>query len=81
MCVGVPVEIIRLLDGEFAEVKIGGASKKINISLIDKAAEGEYVILHAGFAINRISVQDAIKTYEMLKNIENGERLDPAVIG
>jgi len=74
MCLGIPVPIVKMIDQYYAEVKIGDVSKKINISMVD-AVVGDFVILHAGFAISVVSPEEAEKTYKMLESIENGSEM------
>lgn len=74
MCLGIPVPIVKLIDQYYAEVKIGDVSKKINVSMVD-AKVGDFVILHAGFAISVVSPEEAEKTYKMLESIENGNEM------
>lgn len=74
MCLGIPVPIVKMIDQYYAEVKIGDVSKKINVSMVD-AAVGDFVILHAGFAISVVSPEEAEKTYKMLESIENGSEM------
>jgi len=75
MCLGIPVPIVKLIDQCYAEVKIGAVSKKINVSMVEGAAVGDFVILHAGFAISIISPEEAEKTYKMLESIEKGNEI------
>jgi len=68
MCVAVPVEIISI-DGTDAEVDIGGARRRISIYLTPEAQIGDYVLLHAGFAIRIIDLNEAHATIELLRDI------------
>ena len=64
MCLGIP-GIITKIHGETADVDFGGVTKKINVSLID-AALGQYVLAHAGFAIEIMDKSDAEETIALL---------------
>lgn len=64
MCLAIPGKIIKL-DGEKAIADFNGIEKEINVSLI-KAAIGEYVVVHAGFAIEKTDEQAAKEAYEYL---------------
>ncbi len=75
MCLGIPVPVVSIIGGGFAEVKIGDTLKKINIAMVPDALAGDYLVLHAGFAITKISAEEAEKTYKMLEEIEAGERV------
>jgi hydrogenase expression/formation protein HypC len=62
MCLAVPVRVAALLDDQWVEIEVGGIRTRVSIALIDGVALGDYVIVHAGFAITRLDVEDAEKT-------------------
>jgi len=68
LCLGIPARILKL-EGEMAEVEIGGAKHKANIQLVPDAKIGEYVLLHAGFAIQRLDEKEALETLKLLEEL------------
>ncbi len=67
MCLAIPGQILRLAgDGE-AVCDIGGIEKTVNVSLIDHPVPGDWVIVHVGFALNRIDPGEAERTLAALK--------------
>jgi len=68
MCLSIPVKIISI-EGQMAEVSAGGTIFKAGLQMIDNAKEGDYVLLHAGFAIQKISDAEAEETLRLLKEI------------
>jgi hydrogenase expression/formation protein HypC len=64
MCLGIPGIIIKI-HGDTADVDFGGVIKKINVSLIDAEA-GQYILAHAGFAIETMDKADAEETIALL---------------
>jgi len=58
MCLAVPAMITQI-NGDMATVEITGVSREINVCLIENPQVGEYVLLHAGFAINRVNEEIA----------------------
>ncbi|MCL1885668.1 MAG: HypC/HybG/HupF family hydrogenase formation chaperone [Dehalococcoidia bacterium] len=68
MCVAVPALIISL-DDVNAEVDVEGVRRKTSIFLVPDAKVGDYVLMHAGFAIRIIDVQEAQETIALLKEI------------
>ena len=58
-----------LLDDQWAETEVGGIRSRISIALIDGVAVGDYVIVHAGFAITRLDVEEAEKTLALFDEI------------
>lgn len=69
MCLAVPVRISQLLEDQRAEVEVGGVRTCVSLALIDEAAVGDYVIVHAGFAIARLDVVEAEKTLALFDEI------------
>lgn len=57
MCLAVPAKITEI-DGEDAVVEIGGVSRKANVAFIANPEVGDYVLLHAGFAIRKWAEED-----------------------
>jgi hydrogenase expression/formation protein HypC len=66
MCLGVPGKLVRIT-GTKGIVSFGGAKREVDLSLIEKPIVGEYVIVHAGFAIEKIDETEARKTIRILR--------------
>jgi hydrogenase expression/formation protein HypC len=76
MCLGIPGQVIELIDGyggQLALVDVSGASRKINIGMLDPdeqdLAPGDWVLIHMGFAVERIdaaAAEDALQGLELL---------------
>ncbi|MCL6415158.1 HypC/HybG/HupF family hydrogenase formation chaperone [Aestuariirhabdus sp. Z084] len=62
MCLAIPVRVEELQDNEMALVDIGGIRKSISIALVENVVVGDYVILHVGYALNKIDPQEAERT-------------------
>ena len=69
MCLAVPAKIIKLIDSENALCDFNGIEKEVNVSLIENPAAGDWVIVHVGFALNRIDSAQARQTQELLKSM------------
>ena len=70
MCLAIPGKILNIKDnGQTAAVDFNGIQKDINIALVQNTspAPGDYLIVHAGFAIQKLAEQDAL---DILKIIE-----------
>lgn len=72
MCLSVPARVIKI-DGLMAEVSIGGAIFKAGLHMVDDIKTGDYILLHAGFAIRKISETEAIETLNLLKEMSDLE--------
>jgi hydrogenase expression/formation protein HypC len=79
MCLGIPGQIVELTDvsHNLAMVNIGGVKRQVNIAcIVDEthSAEsclGDWVLVHVGFAMNRIDEEEAAETLNMLREIAN----------
>jgi len=69
MCLAIPGKISKILDNNFALVDFMGVEKKVAVDLMDDLKIGEYVIVHAGFAINRLDEKSALETIECLREL------------
>jgi hydrogenase expression/formation protein HypC len=68
MCLAIPMKIIRK-DGHSATVEAGGVSREINMRLLEDARIGDYVLVHAGFAIETIDEHEAEETLKLMEQI------------
>jgi len=67
MCYAIPAKIIKIT-GDTAVVDYGGVEKKVNLTLVDNLKIGDYVLIHAGFAIERIQKKSAEESLEIIRN-------------
>lgn len=62
MCLAIPAKVVQVGDGDMAVVDLGGVKKEISLALVDDVAEGDYVIVHVGYALNKLDPEEAEKT-------------------
>ena len=67
MCLAIPGQIIRLAGDGAAVCDIDGIERTVNVSLIERPVPGDWVIVHVGFALNRIDPEEAQRTLAALK--------------
>ncbi len=68
MCLSVPAEIISV-DGQMAQASVGGAVREISLQLVENIIPGDFVLLHTGFAIEKISQEEAEETLRLLREL------------
>lgn len=74
MCYAIPAKITDI-DGDIATVDYGGVIKKVNICLVHPIHVDEYVLIHAGFAIEKLDTQSAKESLQIIRNyIRESER-------
>ncbi|PMB15146.1 hydrogenase assembly protein HupF [Fischerella thermalis CCMEE 5282] len=79
MCLGIPGQIIEITDQnhKLAIVNIAGVKRQINIACIvdeqhpPESCIGNWVLVHVGFAMNRINEKEVLETLQMLQEIAN----------
>ena len=69
MCLAVPAKIIQIEDGK-AQIDVNGVRRRVSLYLTPEAQQGDYVLLHAGFAIKVLDQQEALHTLDLLKEID-----------
>ena len=69
MCVGIPSQIIEYPAEGLAVVDVAGARTKVSMLLLPDARVGDFVIVHAGFAIKLVDEQEAMETIRILREI------------
>jgi len=69
MCLAFPGKIISI-KGDCAVADFGGVEKEINVSLVPGAKKGDFVMVHAGFAIQKLSEQGAQEVFEIYERNE-----------
>ncbi len=62
MCLAIPARVVDMPDEETAVVDLGGVKKAISLALVEDVAVGDYVIVHVGFALNKLNAEEAEKT-------------------
>jgi len=62
MCLAIPARVVELLPDEQCTVDLGGVRKAISLALLDDVAVGDYVIVHVGYALNKLDQDEAEKT-------------------
>ncbi len=68
MCLAIPA-LIKSIDGTMARAEIGGVERDVSLMLTPEARVGDYVLIHAGFAISVMDEQEARETLELLAQI------------
>ena len=81
MCLSIPgklIEITSQLDETFrlGKVSFDGIIKEVSLTLVPEATIGDYVLVHVGAAISTINEEEAKKTFELLKQLDELNELE-----
>lgn len=75
MCVGVPMQVISI-EGDQAITEVDGVKREVNLMLLDQDVKvGDFVIIHAGFAISRLDEKDARETLALMREMFTPEQM------
>jgi hydrogenase expression/formation protein HypC len=74
MCLAIPARLVEYLDDgrHYGRVELGGVMRRVNTSLLvgpDAAEPGDYVLVHVGFALSRVSAEEAAETLRILEQM------------
>ncbi len=69
MCLAIPAQVVELREGDNAVVDLSGVRKEISLSLVDDVAVGDYVIVHVGYALNKLDPEEAAKTLALFAEL------------
>ena len=70
MCLSIPAKILSI-EGNMAEVSAGGAVFIAGLQMVENVKVGDYILLHAGFAIQKISESEAVETIRLFEDMNN----------
>ena len=68
MCLGIPMRIVER-EGNDAVAMSSSVRKRIRLDLLEGAAVGDYVLIHAGYAIERIDEREALETLDLIRQV------------
>ena len=68
MCLGIPAQVLNI-EGDTATVSYGSLTGHASVALVPEARVGDYVIIHAGFAIEKVEQTEAEETLRLLRQI------------
>lgn len=66
MCLAVPARVVELLDDDRATVSLGGVKVACSLALVEGVEVGDYVIVHVGYALNKLDPAEAERTLALL---------------
>jgi len=69
MCLAIPACVEQLIAGDSAIVNLGGVRKEISLALVEDIAVGDYVIVHVGFALQKLDPEEAAQTLALFAEI------------
>ena len=78
MCIAIPAEIIEIKEGNIGVVDYGELKQEVRLDLVD-ACVGEFVLVHVGFAIQKLSREEGLETRELFREVYSAMEQKPPV--
>ena len=69
MCLAIPAKVVELRDGDQAVIDLAGVRKEISLALVDDVWPGDYVIVHVGYALQKVDPDEAARTLELFAGL------------
>ena len=76
MCLGIPAKVIHIDESDLGKVDYLGTRVMTNFALLENVKVGDWVIVHAGFAISKLNEEEARETFSILKEMAEKETLE-----
>jgi len=69
MCLSIPAKILSI-EGNTAQASVGGAIIRTSLHLVDDVKVGDYILIHTGFALQKISEEEALEMIRIIRELE-----------
>lgn len=69
MCLAIPALVVELLPDSMARIDLDGVQKEISLALVEDVAIGDYVIVHVGYALQKLDPEEAAETLALFAEI------------
>jgi hydrogenase expression/formation protein HypC len=73
MCLAIPAKVVELGAGDAATIDLGGVRKEISLALVEGVVPGDYVIVHVGYALQRLDPAEAERTLALFAGAPAGQ--------
>jgi hydrogenase expression/formation protein HypC len=73
MCLAIPAKVVELRDGDQAVIDLGGVRKEISLALVDDVWPGDFVIVHVGYALQKVDPAEAERTLALFAGLAASE--------
>ncbi len=70
MCLSIPAKVEKI-EGDMAVVSVGGTEYNASLQMVDDVNIGDYILLHTGFALQKISEEEALETLKVFEEFED----------
>ncbi|MGN6380644.1 MAG: HypC/HybG/HupF family hydrogenase formation chaperone [Gaiellales bacterium] len=71
MCLAIPGRVVEMVDdaAQLARVDVSGVLRVVNVALVDGVGDGDWVLIHVGFALSKVDEAEALATLRLLQQM------------
>ncbi len=69
MCLAIPAQVVEIGEADLARVDLAGVRKEISLALVEDVAVGDYVIVHVGYALQKLDPEEAERTLALFAEL------------
>ena len=73
MCLAIPARVVEVLPNEEGVIDVGGVRKRVSLELVTGVVPGDYVIVHVGYALQRLDPDEAARTLALIAEAGAGD--------
>ncbi len=77
MCLSIPAKVLSVEEEEMARVSVRGVETRVSLQLVDDIQPGDYVLVHTGFALQKLSEEEARESLKILEELDAAMDDDP----
>lgn len=77
MCLSIPAKVLSIEEEEMARVSVRGVETRVSLQLVDDIRPGDYVLVHTGFALQKLSEEEAQESLKILEELDAAMDDDP----
>lgn len=70
MCLAIPAKVVELRAGDQGVIDLGGVRKDVSLALVEGVVVGDYVIVHVGYALQKVDAEEAERTLALFAGVE-----------
>jgi len=71
MCLAIPAKVVKLRNGGLADIELEGVVKEVSLDLMDDVCVGDYVIVHVGYVLAKLDVEEAERTLALFAELND----------
>jgi len=71
MCLAIPAKVVKLRDDGLADIELEGVVKEVSLDLVDDVCVGDYVIVHVGYVLAKLDVDEAERTLALFAELSD----------